>query len=138
MRISRMAGIAAATTALVAAAAVPAAADTTASTTTTFAVTAAELAITAPTTATLPDATPGGSTSGALGTVSVTDGRAALDASWVATATLDAPFTTGTGTTPETIPRRTSPTIPGPRSTPLRPGSSLLEARGPWTPLSPR
>lgn len=104
MRISRMAGIAAATTALVAAAAVPAAADTTASTTTTFAVTAAELAITAPTTATLPDAAPGGSTSGALGTVSVTDGRAALDASWVATATLDAPFTTGTGTTPETIP----------------------------------
>lgn len=104
MRIARMTSVAAATTALITATAVPAAADTTVSTTTTFVVTAADLTITAPATATLPDAAPGASTSGSLGRVSVSDGRAVLGASWTATATLDAPFATGMGTGPETIP----------------------------------
>jgi alpha-tubulin suppressor-like RCC1 family protein len=63
------------------------------------------LSISAPPSATLPAAPPGTTTSGRLGTVTVTDNRALGGAAWTATVTGTA-FTTGSGTTAETIPLR--------------------------------
>jgi hypothetical protein len=61
------------------------------------------LAITAPASTALPSAAPGGTTSAALGTVTVTDNRGIASASWTATVSGTA-FVTGGGTAPETIP----------------------------------
>jgi hypothetical protein len=70
--------------------------DTACNTTTTFAVTADVLDITIPDATTLSSgAAPGGFASGNLGAITVTDERAAADASWTATVTSTA-FTTGT------------------------------------------
>ena len=60
------------------------------------------LSITAPASASLGSADPGGTISANLGTVQVTDGRG-FGASWTATVATTA-FTTGRGTPPETIP----------------------------------
>jgi hypothetical protein len=72
-------------------------------TTTTFSVTSGALTITAPDTANLGSGAPGTTISGSLGAVTVTDDRAALDASWTATAS-STDFTTGGGTPAEIIP----------------------------------
>jgi hypothetical protein len=72
-------------------------------TTTTFSVTSGALTITAPDTATLGSGAPGTTISGQLGTVTVNDNRAALTASWVASASAS-DFTTGDATPAETIP----------------------------------
>lgn len=61
------------------------------------------LTISVPTTANIGAADPGATASGQIGPVTVTDDRAALDASWTATVT-GTDFTTGGGTAPETIP----------------------------------
>jgi large repetitive protein len=61
------------------------------------------LAITVPSTAALPGAAPGGTTSAALGTVTVTDTRGIANASWTATVT-GTTFVTGGSSTQETIP----------------------------------
>jgi hypothetical protein len=60
------------------------------------------LSITAPATASLGSASPGGTISAGLGTVQVTDNRG-FGASWTTTAAATA-FTTGRGTPAETIP----------------------------------
>jgi hypothetical protein len=72
-------------------------------TTVTFTVTSGALAMTAPTSSDLGSGAPGTTISGALGTVTVTDDRALLAASWTATAS-STDFTTGAGTADETIP----------------------------------
>jgi len=72
-------------------------------TTVTFAVTSGLLTMTAPTTAILGSGAPGTTITGSLGTTAVTDNRALLAAAWTATAS-STKFTTGTGTTAETIP----------------------------------
>ena len=74
------------------------------STTLTFAVDSGELSMSAPVTAALGSGDPG-TTIGPtpIGAVTVIDDRAALDASWTATAQ-STDFTTGGGTAPETIP----------------------------------
>jgi len=78
--------------------------DPDAATTVTFAVTIGVLAITAPGTADLGPGDPGTDITGTLGgPVVVTDTRAAVDASWTATAA-STDFTTGGATTAETIP----------------------------------
>lgn len=82
--------------------AAPAGAATSGSTTTTFAVNSGALGITVPATANLGSANPGASLSASLGSVTVTDNRALLTASWTATVTATS-FTTGGGTTAETI-----------------------------------
>ena len=61
------------------------------------------LAITVPASTTLPSASPGGTISARLGTVTVTDNRGIAGASWTATVT-GTTFITGGGTPPETIP----------------------------------
>ena len=84
----------------------------------TFTVNSGELTMTAPTAADLGSGTgsqtglPGTSISGNLGTVTVTDDRAALDAVWTATASATS-FTTGTATTAETIPATDLDYAPG-------------------------
>ncbi len=60
------------------------------------------LAMTAPASASLGSAAPGGTISASLGAVQVTDGRG-FGANWTATVSTSA-FTTGRGTPPETIP----------------------------------
>ena len=76
------------------------------------------LTITAPATAALGSAAPGGTLSAALGTVQVTDGRG-FGADWTATVSAT-DFTTGDSTPAETIPAAnatytiTSPTTTGP------------------------
>lgn len=75
----------------------------TADTTTTFTITTGGLAVSQPATASIGSGAPGGTISGSLGSVTVTDTRAALLGSWTATAVATA-FTTGTGTAAETIP----------------------------------
>ncbi len=85
-------------------------------TTVTFAVTSGALTITAPTAADLGSGAPGTTISGALGSVTVTDNRALLSASWTATASPTS-FTTGSGTTPETIPATDAGYAPGPLTT---------------------
>ena len=72
-------------------------------TTVTFAVTTGALSMTAPVSANLGAGAPGTTISGALGTVTVTDDRALLSASWTATASAT-DWTTGGGTPAETIP----------------------------------
>ena len=59
--------------------------------------------ITVPASTALPSASPGGTTTAQLGTVTVTDNRGTAAASWTATVT-GTTFVTGGGTTPETIP----------------------------------
>jgi hypothetical protein len=81
----------------------PAATGPTVNTTTTFTVSSGALTITAPDTADLGSGAPGTTISGSLGTVTVTDNRALLTAAWTATSAA-ADFTTGAGTTNETIP----------------------------------
>lgn len=77
--------------------------DTTCSTTVTFTVTPVGMTITVPDEAlNIGNSAPGGQISGQLGTVSVSDERAALDASWTASV-IATDFTTGGGTGPETI-----------------------------------
>jgi hypothetical protein len=73
------------------------------STTVTFTVTTGELSISVPTATNLGSGAPGTTITGALGAVTVTDDRAALNASWTATAA-STDWTTGGGTSPETIP----------------------------------
>ncbi|HUC58430.1 MAG TPA: hypothetical protein VMA95_13585 [Streptosporangiaceae bacterium] len=68
----------------------------------TFAVTTGELTISVPDSADLGSGAPGTDIVGDLGTVLVTDDRAALNAVWTATAS-DTNFVTGGGTMPETI-----------------------------------
>jgi hypothetical protein len=72
-------------------------------TTVTFTVTIGALAMTAPATADLGSGAPGTTISSDLGTVTVTDNRALLNAAWTATASSTS-YTTGTGTPNETIP----------------------------------
>jgi hypothetical protein len=74
-----------------------------ADTTTTFTVTAGDLTISAPPTAGLGSVAPGATATAQLGTVTVTDARAALTATWAATAS-SSDFTTGAGTPDETVP----------------------------------
>jgi hypothetical protein len=69
----------------------------------TFAVTTGALSMTAPVASNLGSGAPGTSIVSALGAVTVTDDRALLSAAWTATAA-STDFTTGTATTPETIP----------------------------------
>jgi hypothetical protein len=72
-------------------------------TTVTFTVTATNLTMTAPTSANLGSGAPGGTISGPLGAVTVTDDRALLGATWTTTASATN-WTTGTHTGAETIP----------------------------------
>jgi hypothetical protein len=81
----------------------PALAATTGSTTVTFAVNAGALNITVPATANLGSGAPGGTITGQLGTVTVSDQRGLLVAAWTATVT-SSDFKTGGGTAAETIP----------------------------------
>ena len=83
--------------------ATPAVADPSGPTTTTFRVQNGTLDITTPQSATFGQGPPGGSISGQLGEVFVADGRAAADASWVASVT-STDFTTGAGDVSETVP----------------------------------
>jgi len=69
----------------------------------TFGVNVGLLQISAPDTAYLGTGDAGGSVSGALGDITVTDNRAELAPAWTATA-VSSDFTTGGGTTAETIP----------------------------------
>lgn len=108
-----------------AAVAEPVAAETTGDTTTTFAVTATDgINITAPATATLSAAKPGGTASGQLGDVRVSDQRSALNSNWTATVSLTAPFTTGGGTSGETI---------GGANVDYDPGAAVNPVNGPFT-----
>ena len=79
------------------------AASQTATEPTSITITAGPLTITAPSSAVLPSASPGGSTSAQLGTVTVNDFRGMAAASWTATITATT-FVTGGATAPETIP----------------------------------
>jgi hypothetical protein len=72
-------------------------------TTVTFTVSTGTLTITAPATAPLGTGAPGTTISAPLGTVTVSDNRALLAASWTATAS-STDWTTGTATAAETIP----------------------------------
>jgi large repetitive protein len=79
------------------------AASLTATKATSITIAGGALAITVPASTTLPGASPAGTTSAALGTVTVTDQRGIAGASWTATVT-GTTFVTGHGTAPETIP----------------------------------
>jgi hypothetical protein len=81
-------------------------------TTVTFTVTNGALGMTAPTSVNLGGAAPGGTVSGILGPVTVTDNRALLSASWTASAS-STNFTTGNGTPAETIPAGNATYDPG-------------------------
>jgi Putative Ig domain/IPT/TIG domain len=70
---------------------------------TTLTITPGLLSITVPSSAALPTARAGGTTSGQLGTVTVTDQRGSPGAAWTVTVTTT-PFATGGGTGAETIP----------------------------------
>jgi hypothetical protein len=72
-------------------------------TTVTFTVTTGLLTLTVPAAAALPNVAPGATSTGPLGTVTVTDDRALLAASWTVTASTST-FTTGGATPAETIP----------------------------------
>ncbi|MFF0150862.1 hypothetical protein [Micromonospora sp. NPDC005203] len=82
--------------------AAPAAAAPTDTTTVTFEILAGTLDIDAPATADLGTGAPGGTITGQLGPVTVTDSRGAADASWVASVTASV-FQTGGGSPPETV-----------------------------------
>lgn len=81
----------------------PAVAATSGSTATTFTLTGSALSISAPSTKDLGGGAAGGKITAALGTVTVDDQRAALDAHWTATAVASS-FTTGGGSAAETVP----------------------------------
>jgi hypothetical protein len=85
-------------------------------TTVTFAVTTGALSLTAPTSVDLGSGAPGTTISGAAGPITVTDDRAALDASWTATAS-STDWTTGGATPDETIPAGDATYDPGDIST---------------------
>jgi hypothetical protein len=97
-------GVGAFATTAMAMALVPAAAGASAPTTTTFTISGGSLVISAPAAASLGSAAPGGTLSATLGTVTVTDTRGALLASWTATASTTT-FATGGGTPEELIPQ---------------------------------
>ncbi len=78
----------------------------------TFTVTVGALSLSAPTSANLGSGAPGGTASGPLGTVVVTDNRALLTAAWVATASSTS-WVTGSGTGNETIPATDGKYAPG-------------------------
>ncbi|WP_429194491.1 hypothetical protein [Kitasatospora sp. MAP12-15] len=80
----------------------PASAAGSGDTTVTFTVTVGAISITVPSSAGLPAGVPGGTTSGQLGAVTVTDNRALLNAFWTSTVS-STDYTTGGGTAPETI-----------------------------------
>ncbi|GGT44559.1 hypothetical protein GCM10010271_55760 [Streptomyces kurssanovii] len=95
-------------------------------TTTTFTVTATTgLTASAPGSASLSGAAPGGQATGALGTVTVNDQRSQLSTTWTATVSLSTPFTTGAGTAPETI---------SGASVNYAPGTATAETNPPHTP----
>jgi hypothetical protein len=85
-------------------------------TTVTFAVTSGVLSMSAPSTVDLGAAAPGTTISGALRSVTVTDDRALLFTSWIATAAATN-WTTGSGNPAETIPARDGSYNPGTIST---------------------
>lgn len=78
----------------------------------TFTVTSGLLTITAPTTASLGSGKPGGTITGTIGNVTVTDNRAQLAASWTTTASSTS-WKTGGGTAAETIPATDATYRPG-------------------------
>ncbi|MDH6124622.1 hypothetical protein P3T39_001564 [Kitasatospora sp. GP82] len=80
----------------------PASAAGSGNTTVTFSITVGALSITVPASAGLPAGTPGGTITGQLGAVTVTDNRALLTASWTSTVS-STDYTTGGGTASETI-----------------------------------
>ncbi|MGW2622687.1 hypothetical protein [Micromonospora taraxaci] len=102
MRKAKICSAGAAAAAMVGFLAAPAVAAPTDTTDTTFEVLAGTLDIVAPATADLGTGAPGGTITGQLGTVTVTDSRASDDASWVATVTATV-FQTGTSSPPETV-----------------------------------
>ncbi|MFF3856452.1 hypothetical protein [Micromonospora sp. NPDC002575] len=83
--------------------AAPAFAAASDSTTVTFTVNTGALTIDTPGAANLGSGSPGGTITGALGQVTVTDQRAAANASWTASVT-STDFTTGSGSTGQVIP----------------------------------
>jgi hypothetical protein len=85
-------------------------------TTMTFTVTVGGLTMTAPGAANIGSGAPGTTITGSLGTVTVTDARALISASWTATAS-STNFTTGGGTPAETIPATDANYNPGPIAT---------------------
>ncbi|MFG1881242.1 hypothetical protein [Micromonospora sp. NPDC049102] len=102
MRIAKICLTGAAAAAMVGFLAAPAIAAPTDTTTTTFEVLAGTLDIDAPASADLGDGAPGGTITGQLGPVTVTDSRGASDTSWVASVTASV-FQTGGGSPPETV-----------------------------------
>jgi hypothetical protein len=78
----------------------------------TFAVSSGALTMTAPAAVFLGSGAPSTTIAGAVGTTVVTDNRALLAASWTATASSTA-FTTGGGTSAETIPAADVGYVPG-------------------------
>ncbi|MFY1596829.1 hypothetical protein [Micromonospora sp. WMMD737] len=88
--------------AAVVALAAPAAAAPTGDTIVTFTVATADLNITVPASVNLGSVFSGGVITGELGTVTVTDSRAALNATWTVTVSASS-FSTGSGTPEETI-----------------------------------
>ncbi|AVV44731.1 hypothetical protein PYK79_37760 [Streptomyces sp. ID05-04B] len=99
---------------------------TAADTTTTFTVTATTgLTISAPGSANLSSAAPGGTASGSLGNVTVNDQRSQLSTTWTATVELTTVFTTGSGSASETI--------SGAQVT-YTPGNPITETNPPHTP----
>ncbi|GLZ38890.1 hypothetical protein [Actinokineospora sp. NBRC 105648] len=102
MRTRTFLGVLACSAMAVGLAAAPAAADPTDDTVVTFELLAGTLDIVAPPSADLGTGAPGTVINGSLGTVAVTDGRAAPDASWLATVT-STDFTAGAATPSETV-----------------------------------
>lgn len=102
MRKAKICLAGAAAAAMVGFLAAPAVAAPTDTTDTTFEVLAGTLDIDAPAAADLGDGAPGGTITGQLGTVTVTDSRGAADASWEASVTATV-FQTGGGTPAETV-----------------------------------
>ncbi|MEV6368593.1 hypothetical protein [Micromonospora musae] len=102
MRTAKIWPTIAATAAMVGLLATPAAAAPTDDTDSTFEVLVGTLDVVTPATADLGSGAPGGTITSALGTVSVSDTRAAADASWTASVTAT-DFQTGGGTPEETV-----------------------------------
>jgi len=102
MRIVRFLVVGSSVALFAAGAAIPASAAPTDDTATTFAVLAGTLDIDAAATADLGTGAPGADITGSLGAVTVSDTRAAADASWE-TSVASTDFTTGGATAPETV-----------------------------------
>jgi hypothetical protein len=101
----------------------------------TFAVTSGALAMTAPAAANLGSGAPGTTISGQLGTVTVTDSRALLSASWTATAS-STDFLTGVASPADTIPAGDVTYTPGSITTTgtiTATGSAITLSGGPQT-----